>query len=65
MAKRKRYPAWEVSWEQRNTDTGRWRRHREVLQTQAAARWIVADGLDDDETYRKTRIRPLTYADTD
>ncbi len=69
MAKRKRYPAWGVRWENSKwvtDDTGacweRWYKRRAVATSKAAARTIPRCQTCQQ---RNIRIRPLDYADKD
>lgn len=71
MAKRKRYPAWEVSWEEALWATSasgegpRWLKGRDVFPTKAEAMEWVGELRPANENVRNIRIRPLDYADKD
>ena len=69
MAKRKRYPAWEVKWEMAMLRIWPkawkdWRAKRAVYVTKADARQHHGQLMRRDGT-RNIRLRPLDYADKD
>ena len=66
MAKRRRYPAWEVTWETKvwGYTRTRWRKDREVYVDKWEAEEMVHECRSDGPEYcRKIVLRPLDYAD--